>query len=86
MESIKINNYTKSKSRTNTTSFVANVFSGKYAPSRNYYRYGKSEQGRLDLKKVKQSAEAFLNQTDLSSSAIRIRGLKSGLFSVEKVI
>jgi hypothetical protein len=55
------------------------IFRGKYAPSRNYYRYGKTKQGAIDMAEVDHLLKIV---SEKIGKQIQVRKLKQGLLLV----
>ena len=64
--------------------YLFNIFSGKYASTRNYYKYGKTKQGALPKQELQNKIHNISTILDMSANDFRLEKIKSGMFLIKK--
>ena len=62
---------------------LTGCFSGKYATSRNMFKYGKSKQGHLDMKQLTLDFNSACSKLGIAEESLLLRPLKAGMFMVK---
>lgn len=60
------------------------ILGGKYAVSRNIYRYGRTKQGFVDFKELKMNFNEMIQEFGLEGENIKLKKIKQGFYSISK--
>ena len=66
--------------------YLLNIFSGKYASMRNYYRYGKSKQGKLNKKEVYDQLKEYSRVLGIKDDELDLVELQHNLFLLKNKV
>lgn len=63
--------------------FFTNIFSGKYASNKDYYSYGKTKQGKIDINEVSDYIEELRKEISPGEN-VKIKQIKNGLLHLTR--
>lgn len=61
---------------------LTSLFNGKYALSKDYYKYGNTKQGIVDFNEVRTLANEMINDFGFNGHGIKIKQLKNGMYFI----
>ncbi len=65
--------------------YFTNIFSGKYEPMRNYYKYGKTKQGELDMISIQSELSTMSLQLEMDLNSYSFKKISKKSFLVSPV-